>query len=104
MTLREVQQQDDVEVPAVLHWETSHEVPQKPKNKNKIEDTELAQGDLLRDLPERSEELTENLEDEGMIASGCIAVVCSAATWPRHAVNKEAVVWFGLARSMHGVM
>ena len=24
-----------------------------------------------------------------------IAVVCSAATWPRHAVNKEAMVQYG---------
>ena len=29
----------------------------------------MVQGDLLRDLPEWSEELTENLEDEGMSAS-----------------------------------
>ena len=34
-TLRQVQQQHDVEVPAMYHWEASHEIWQKPKTKIK---------------------------------------------------------------------
>ena len=33
-----------------------------------------------------------------------IAVVCSAATWPRHAVNKEAMVWYGKTNARGYVM
>ena len=56
MTLRQVQQQHDVEVPAVHRWEASHEILQKPKTKIL---NELVQGDLLRDWPEWLEEFTE---------------------------------------------
>ena len=34
-TLRQVQQQHDVEVPAMYHWEASHEIWPKPKTKIK---------------------------------------------------------------------
>ena len=33
-----------------------------------------------------------------------IAVVCSAATWPRHAVNKEATVQYGKIHARGVVM
>ena len=36
----------------------------KIKNKNKDEDIDMVQGDLLRDLPEWLEEFTENVVDE----------------------------------------
>ena len=64
VTLRQVQQQYDVGVPAVHHWEANHEILQKPKTKN--EATVPVQADLSRDLPEWLVEFTENLEDEGV--------------------------------------
>ena len=58
MTAHQLQQQHDVEVPAVHHSEASHEILQKPRTK-KNEDN------LLRDMPERLKGFTENLKDEG---------------------------------------
>ena len=43
--------------------------PARTKNTNKNRDIVLAWGHWLRDLPEWSEEFTENLEDEGVLAS-----------------------------------
>ena len=53
----------NVEVQAFRFWETSCQIPQKPKTQVKMRTPCQHGGNLLRDLPEWSEELTENLED-----------------------------------------
>ena len=65
-TSRQVQQQYDVKVSAVHHWENSYEILQKPRDKNQNKDIDPVQGSLLHDWPEWLEDFSENLEDEGV--------------------------------------
>ena len=69
MFLRQVQQEHDVEVPAIHHVETVCEILQKPKTKTKKKDNVPVQGDLLGDLPQWLEEFTEHVVDEGVSVS-----------------------------------
>ena len=66
MILRQVQQPHEVKVHTVEHWETSCEIPQKPKTHM---DSDGERGSPLRDLPEWLEEFTDNLVDAKAAAS-----------------------------------
>ena len=69
MILRGAQQQNQVTIQAFQHRETDRASQQKPNITHKNRDIVPAPRNLLRDLPEWFQEFTENLEDEGVLAS-----------------------------------
>ena len=69
MILRGAQQQNEVTIQAFQHRETDRASQQKPNITHKKQGHRTSTGNLLRDLPEWFQEFTEDLEDEGVLAS-----------------------------------